>query len=95
MTFDLDGKLCKAGRALAGWNQAELASAANVAKQTVADFERGARQPFPNNRRAIAEALMQAGVGFVRDGDALVGVRLGLPEQPAGSELIAKALRQP
>jgi transcriptional regulator with XRE-family HTH domain len=95
MTFDFDGKLCKAGRALAGWNQAELADVANVAKQTVADFERGARRPFPNNRRAIAKALQLAGVGFVSEGDGLVGVRWNAPNQKTGAKLVAKALRQP
>ncbi|MFQ5938580.1 MAG: helix-turn-helix domain-containing protein [Alphaproteobacteria bacterium] len=61
----MDGRVCKAARALAGMTQADLAKAANVAKQTVADFERGARTPFPNNLAAIRRALESAGVVFI------------------------------
>lgn len=96
MLIALDGRLCKAGRALVGWNQADLAAAANVAKQTVADFERGARQPFPNNRRAIAEALAQAGVAFVEESGNVVGVRWRDPaEAPSAGEMVARALGRP
>lgn len=76
MDFRLTGRLCKAARALAGMNQAQLARAANVAKQTVADFERGARTPYANNRRAIQRALEEADVVFVTDGKEGPGVRL-------------------
>lgn len=69
------GKLCKAARALAGWNQADLAKHAHVAKQTVADFERGARTPFPNNLAAIQGALGAAGVVITADPQGGVGVR--------------------
>ncbi len=57
-----------------GWNQLELAEAAKVARQTVVDFERGARVPYPNNLAAIRTALEAAGVEFT-NGDA-PGVRL-------------------
>lgn len=75
MQFRLTGRLCKAARALAGMTQADLARAANVAKQTVADFERGARTPFPNNLAAIQRALERAGVAFIAGAEDGPGVR--------------------
>ncbi|TPI10502.1 helix-turn-helix transcriptional regulator [Mesorhizobium sp. B4-1-3] len=40
-----------------GWSQDGLARAANVARQTIADFERGARIPIANSTLAIVNAL--------------------------------------
>ena len=65
---------CRAGRALLNWSQEELAKRARVAKQTLADFERGARSPYPRTLADIREALEAAGVEFT-NGDA-PGVRL-------------------
>jgi transcriptional regulator with XRE-family HTH domain len=59
-----------------GWNQGELAEAAKVARQTVVDFERGARTPYPNNLTAIRAALEAAGVIFVAENGEGPGVRL-------------------
>ena len=75
----LNGKLCKAARALAGWNQADLAARAQVAKQTVVDFERGARTPYPNNTAAIRRAFEDAGVRVVAEQDGSLAVRLAAP----------------
>jgi transcriptional regulator with XRE-family HTH domain len=61
---------CRAARALLDWNQGELAEAAKVARQTVVDFERGARTPHRNNLEAIQGALEAAGVEFIEDGFA-------------------------
>ena len=61
---------CRAGRALLNWSQEELAKRARVAKQTLADFERGARSPYPGT----LAALEAAGVELI-DGGA-PGVRL-------------------
>ncbi|WP_421418776.1 helix-turn-helix transcriptional regulator [Agrobacterium tumefaciens] len=36
-----------------GWSQTTLAEAANVSRQTVADFERGAHLPIANNLASI------------------------------------------
>jgi transcriptional regulator with XRE-family HTH domain len=65
---------CRAGRALLNWSQEELAKRARVAKQTLADFERGARSPYPRTLADIRSALEAAGVEFT-NGDA-PGVRL-------------------
>ncbi|WP_363257662.1 helix-turn-helix domain-containing protein [Mesorhizobium sp.] len=55
-----------------GWSQDELAKAANVARQTIADFERGARVPIANNIASIRHTLERAGIEFLSDN----GVRL-------------------
>jgi transcriptional regulator with XRE-family HTH domain len=59
-----------------GWNQGELAARATVARQTVVDFERGARVPYPNNLAAIRTALEAAGVEFIAENGGGPGVRL-------------------
>ena len=53
---------CRGARAMLGWSQDDLARAANVARQTIADFERGARTPIANNILAIVNALERAGI---------------------------------
>jgi transcriptional regulator with XRE-family HTH domain len=65
---------CRAARALLSWSQAELAKKASVSKQTLVDFERGARQPYPRTLADIRSALEVAGVEFT-NGDS-PGVRL-------------------
>ena len=55
---------CRAGRALLRWTQRKLAAEAHVAQATVADFERGARDPIANNLRALKWALEDGGVRF-------------------------------
>ena len=68
---------CRGARAMLGWSQDELARAANVSRQTVADFERGARTPIANNLASMAAALEGAGIELL-DGN---GVRL----RPSGA----------
>jgi transcriptional regulator with XRE-family HTH domain len=65
---------CRAARALLDWSQSELAEKAAVAKQTLGEFERGAREPYPRTLADIRAALEGAGVEFT-NGDA-PGVRL-------------------
>lgn len=65
---------CRAARALLNWSQTVLAQKAAVAKQTLADFERGARQPYPRTLADIRAALEAEGVEFT-NGDA-PGVRM-------------------
>ncbi|MER8994494.1 helix-turn-helix domain-containing protein [Mesorhizobium sp. M0074] len=55
-----------------GWSQDELAKAANVARQTIADFERGARIPIANNLISIRHAFERAGIEFLSEN----GIRL-------------------
>lgn len=56
---------CRAARALLNISQSDLAKTANLSKQTLVDFERGARTPYPNNLLAVQSALENLGVVFV------------------------------
>ncbi len=58
----------RAARSLLGWSQQELAERAGVAVSTVADFERGQRNPVPNNALAIQRALEMVGILFTEIG---------------------------
>ena len=59
---------CRAGRAIAGMSQQELADAAEVAKATIANFETGNRQPYKRTLTALQAALEARGVQFTPDG---------------------------
>lgn len=56
---------CRAARALIELDQAALAEAANVSRNTVVGFEKAQRTPNPNNLSAIRSALEAAGVVFL------------------------------
>jgi len=58
-----------------GWSQTELAQAAGVSRQTIADFERGAHLPISNNLASIRTALENAGIEFIAENGGGVGVR--------------------
>lgn len=62
----------KAARALLGWSQQELARRSKLGASTVADFERGERNPVTNNLAAMRNALEQSGITFMAGG-AVVG----------------------
>lgn len=64
----LTSELVRAARSLLHWSQQDLASRANVGISTIADFERGQRQPVPNNVLAIRRAIESAGVIFTDGG---------------------------
>lgn len=91
----------KAARALLAWSQQELAAAARVSQSTVADFERAARTPVPNNATAIREALEGRGVQFTAGGVVLAGAATAGPARQPGavmrwisaSDLVAWAAR--
>ena len=59
-----------------GWNQKQLAEAAQVSRMTVVDFEGGRRAPHLNNLAAIRTALEAAGVIFIDENGGGAGVRL-------------------
>jgi transcriptional regulator with XRE-family HTH domain len=58
------------------WSQDQLESASKVAKKTIADFEREARQPYSRTLAAIRAALEVAGVEFIAENGGGPGVRL-------------------
>jgi hypothetical protein len=53
-----------------------LAAASKVAIKTIADFERGSRQPYDRTLADIRRALESAGVVFVEENGHGPGVRL-------------------
>lgn len=67
---------CRAGRALLGLTQNQLAQASQVSVRTINHFEKAEREPIPATLFAIRRALEDAGVMFVADDTAGPGVRL-------------------
>ena len=65
----------RGARGMLGMSQTDLAVAADVSRQTVVDFERGARTPHRNNLLAIRRALEEAGIEFIPDNGGGAGVR--------------------
>lgn len=65
---------CRAARGLIAMDQAILATAADVSRNVIIDFEKSRRVPTRNNLAAIQRVLEKAGVEFT-NGDA-PGVRL-------------------
>nr|WP_269448005.1 helix-turn-helix domain-containing protein [Acetobacter malorum] len=74
--MEITAAQCRGARAMLGISQTELAQQASVSRQTVVDFERGARTPYTNNLTAIRSALEAAGVEFIPENGGGVGVRL-------------------
>ena len=71
---------CRGARAMLGWSQDDLARAASVGRQTVTDFERGARIPITNNLASMRQALERAGIEFLFNADGTEnGMRLRRP----------------
>ncbi|WP_245411821.1 helix-turn-helix transcriptional regulator [Phyllobacterium leguminum] len=70
---------CRGARGMLGWSQAELAEAANVSRQTIADFERGARMPISNNLASLVAAFEAVGIEFIPENGGGPGVRLRVP----------------
>jgi transcriptional regulator with XRE-family HTH domain len=71
---------CRAARALLNLSRDDLADMAEVSVSTIADFERGQRQPYARTLRDIQAALEQAGVMFIAPAEkAGPGVRLTKP----------------
>jgi DNA-binding XRE family transcriptional regulator len=58
-----------------GWSQTELAKAASVSRQTIADFERGAHIPISNNLASIVAAFEKAVIEFILENGGGAGVR--------------------
>lgn len=59
----------RAARGWLDWSQEELAKRAGVSLSTVRDFEKGRRTPINNNLLAMQNALEDAGVSVMHDGD--------------------------
>jgi transcriptional regulator with XRE-family HTH domain len=74
--MSIDPAQCRAARGLIGWSQSDLSEASKTATKTVADFERGARIPYPRTLEDIRAALETAGVEFIAENGGGPGVRL-------------------
>jgi hypothetical protein len=73
----IDSAQVRAGRALVGWSQAELANAAGLPLATVELFEMDGANQVPVELVAkIGAALEGAGVVFIPDDGGGAGVRL-------------------
>ncbi|WP_244507737.1 helix-turn-helix transcriptional regulator [Methylobacterium phyllostachyos] len=70
----MERELIRAGRALLGWSQEDLARHSKVSRQIIALYENGARVPHSANLERLVEALHSAGVTEVRRKDGSAGV---------------------
>jgi transcriptional regulator with XRE-family HTH domain len=73
--FQSVSHLYSAARKLVGWTQQDLARETGIASDSISRFERGQRMR-PENIGKIVKTLEAAGVKFIRDGGALIGVSL-------------------
>jgi transcriptional regulator with XRE-family HTH domain len=68
----LTGAQCRAARGFLNWTQEDLAKYAATAKQTITDFERGIRKPYPRTLKDIRAALengdKEGSVSFNKEG---------------------------
>lgn len=74
--MSLEASQCRAARALLGWSQGQLATASNVAKATIANFEAGKRTPYERTLSDLRSALETAGIAFIPENGGGAGVRL-------------------
>jgi transcriptional regulator with XRE-family HTH domain len=75
----LSREQCRGARGLLGWTQSELSKASKTATKTIADFERGARDPYPRTLEDVRAALENAGIEFIDENGGGPGVRLRKP----------------
>ncbi len=72
----------RAGRALLGWSQGQLAKAAKVGPATVARIELGTIDPKASSLKAIAKALKDEGVRLLDADDTQgEGARMAKPDE--------------
>jgi transcriptional regulator with XRE-family HTH domain len=79
----LTPRLCKAARALIGWQQQDLAGRSGVSKSTIAAFERrpDSAKVSTMNNRALVQAFEAAGLEFMRENGGGLGVRWRQPRE--------------
>lgn len=64
MNIIINYKQCKAARMLLDWNQEELCKRARIAKATVGDFERGARNLRIETMQKVVGVFEENGIRF-------------------------------
>lgn len=77
--MDITSSQCKAARGLLGWSQAELAKAARVNIDTLIAFENSTRATHRHTILAFQKAFEEAGLLFVDENGAGIGVRFRDP----------------
>lgn len=81
--MELDLRLVKAARALAGWSAAELSKVSGVPHDTLRAFESGRTKSFTTlNAKAVHDAFSQAGIVFIPENGGGAGVRLANKRGP-------------
>ena len=74
-------RLMRAARALAGWEQSDLAEASGISIATIRKIEQGATGTRPRTEARIVAAFEEAGVQLIPEGpDGGAGVRWEEPE---------------
>jgi DNA-binding XRE family transcriptional regulator len=66
----------RAARGLLDWSQSDLAEMAEISRQTIVDFERGARRPQPRSLKAMQETFERHGIQFTESKTEGIGVKL-------------------
>ncbi len=64
MNIIINYKQCKVARALLDWSQEDLSQRAEVAKATIGDFERGARNLRIETMQKVVTVLENEGIRF-------------------------------
>ena len=70
---------CRAARALLDWTQAELAERVSISAVSLRNFEKGGEMR-DSNLKLLRLTFEQAGIVFIPENGAGVGVRLAKPK---------------
>jgi transcriptional regulator with XRE-family HTH domain len=79
--MSINSAQCRGARGLLGWSQSDLSQASKTATKTIADFERGAREPYSRTLEDVRGALEKAGIEFIAENGGGAGVRLRKSER--------------
>ena len=84
----LTPRLCRAGRALLGWRQADLAEASGVPEPTINAFEAKPEtgRMISANARSLIEAFEKGGLEFIPENGGGSGLRFRLREDGTRDE---------
>lgn len=72
MNIIINYKQCKAARALLDWSQEDLSQKAEVAKATIGDFERGARNLRIETMQKVVGVFEDEGIRFEGEGNRIL-----------------------
>lgn len=72
MNIIINYKQCKDARALLDWSQEDLSQRAEVAKATIGDFERGARNLRIETMQKVVGVFEDEGIRFEGEGNRIL-----------------------